>query len=203
MADYTTFRFAPDERRIAFARVDPLTSTSDLWLMDVGRGVPTRFTFDPLNDISPVWSPDGARIVFRSDRAGGNFMFEKLTSGAEAERLVAPLEVAFPSDWSPDGKFILYSTPASTTGYDVMLLPALGERKPIPFAQSTFMEASGQFSPDGHWIVYTSDESGRSEIYVQPFPQSGTKFRVSTSGASNHDGAATARNFSISRWTEP
>src|SRR5262249_11250233 len=104
-------------------------------------------------------------------------------SGAEPERLVAPLEAAFPSDWSPDGKFILYYSPTTSTGgEDAMVLPTSGERKPIPFAQSSFTEASAHFSPDGHWIVYSSDESGRSEIYVQTFPKSGSPIRVTTNG---------------------
>jgi serine/threonine protein kinase len=180
--DYVNFRFSPDERRIAFSLVDPATTTLDIWLMDVARGVPTRFTFDPLNDTAPIWSPDGDQIVFRSDRAGANQLFEKASTGGESERLLAPTAAQFPSDWSPDGEYILYYSPFPTTQYDVMLLPQFGDRKPIPFAQSPFMEAAGRFSPDGHWIAYESDESGRFEIYVEPFPRSGSKWRVSTDG---------------------
>ena len=150
--------------------------------MDAARRVSTRFTSDPVNDISPVWSPDGEQIVFRSDRAGGNFLFQKPSTGAENERLLAPIEAAFPTDWSPDGRFILYYSSLPTTGWDVMVLPLFGDRKPIPVSQTRFAEVAGRFAPSGRWIAYASNESGRFEIYVQPFPQSGSRVRVTTSG---------------------
>jgi len=181
--DYATFRFSSDERRFAFTQVDSVTGvTQDVWLMDAARRVSTRFTSDPVNDISPVWSPDGEQIVFRSDRAGGNFLFQKPSTGAENERLLAPIEAAFPTDWSPDGRFILYYSSLPTTGWDVMVLPLFGDRKPIPVSQTRFAEVAGRFAPSGRWIAYASNESGRFEIYVQPFPQSGSRVRVTTSG---------------------
>jgi Tol biopolymer transport system component len=182
VGDYVSFRFSPDGRRLAFARVDPVTNTSDIWLMDVARHVETRLTFDPLTDSSPIWSPDGKRIVFRSDRAGGDFPFEKSSTGDEPERLMAPLDVAFPTDWSSDGKFILYHTTSHTrTSYGLMLFQ-VSDRKPAVFTNSTFVEMQGRFSPDGRWVAYASNESGRLEIYVQPFPRSAGKWRVSTGG---------------------
>ena len=104
VGDYTSFRFSPDEQRLAFTQVDTARNTQDIWLAETARGQPTRFTFDPLNDLSPIWSPDGKRIMFRSDRTGSNSAFERASTGAEDERLVTPLEVTFPTDWSADGQ---------------------------------------------------------------------------------------------------
>jgi len=182
--DYANFRLSPDGRRAAMSQSDAQTNTGDLWLLAFSRRVPTRFTFDPANDTAPVWSPDGSRIVFRSDRAGGNFLFEKPATGGEAERQIGAFDAPFPTDWSPDGTFILYHFPAANGSYDVNLFALAKGAKPVPFASSPFTEIDGRFSPDGRWIAYSSDESGRMEVYVQPFPQSGSKWQVSTGGGS-------------------
>jgi Tol biopolymer transport system component len=186
VGDYVNFRLSPDDRRVAVSRADPQTNTSELWLLELARGVLTRFTFDAANDTAPVWSPDGKRVFFRSDRAGGNYPFEKPSTGAEPERQVSSgFEAVFPTDWSPDGKFIVYHTGSSkTASYDVMVLPRSGGAGPEPFAQSTFIEIDGHFSPDQRWLAYASDESGRMEVYVQPFPRSGSRWQVSTGGGS-------------------
>jgi Tol biopolymer transport system component len=160
------------------------TNTGELWLLEFSRRVPTRFTFDPANDTAPTWSPDGNRIVFRSDRAGGNFLFEKPTAGGEPERLLGAFDAPFPTDWSPDGTFILYHFPAASGNYDVNLVAPAKDATPVPFASSPFTEIDGRFSPDGRWIAYSSDESGRMEVYVQPFPRSGSMWQVSTGGGS-------------------
>jgi hypothetical protein len=120
--------------------------------------------------------------MFRSNRAGGNFPYEKASTGAGEERLVAQLQVVFPSDWSPDEQYILYYSQFESTLFDVMALPLFGDRTPIPLVQSAFEEGSPRFSPDGRWFAYASDESGRTEVYVQPFPQTGMKTRVTASG---------------------
>ena len=182
--DYVSFRLSPDDKRVALSRVDPVTNTSDIWLVDLARSVATRFTTDPGVDASPIWSPDGQRIVFRSDRAGGNFPFEKAAGGGEPEKLLAPVGTAFPTDWSPDGQFILYHTSidVATHSYDVMILPYPKGTKPIPVVQTEFNEVDGRFSPDGRWIAYASDESGQMEVYVQPYPRPGGRWRVSTNG---------------------
>jgi Tol biopolymer transport system component len=160
--------------------------------MDTTRGAPTPFTFDPADDQGAVWSPDARRIAFMSNRNGGPFeLFEKEASGAVGEQPLGA-EVEMPLSWSPDGRFLLCSKNDAKTGFDLWALPMTGERKPIPVARTRFDERRGQFSPDGRWVAYESNESGGFQIYVQPFPASGGKWQVSTAGGTQvrwrHDG---------------
>jgi dipeptidyl aminopeptidase/acylaminoacyl peptidase len=183
--DYSYFRISPDQKQVAIARVDPQTSTSDLWLLDLSRGVATRFTTDPGTETSPVWSPDGARLVYRSDRNGGNFLFEKPVNQAVPDRLLAAFDAPFPTDWSPDGRFIAFHGPVPGGTYDVMAADLQDTSKRIPIADSPpGTDIGGQFSPDGHWLAYASDVSDRMEIYVQAFPKSGRVVQISTGGGS-------------------
>ena len=155
----------------------------DVWLIDAARGVPTRFTFDAADDASPVWSPDGSRVVFASERKGVYNLYWKLSSGAGAdEMLLESDQPKWPSDWSSDGRFLLFYSFDPQTGFDLWVLPVSGDKKPFPFLKTPFEERDGQFSPGGKWIAYQSNESGRSEIYVQPFPGPGGKFQISTNG---------------------
>jgi eukaryotic-like serine/threonine-protein kinase len=176
---------APDAKRVAIQRV--VQGNIDIWLMDVARGVATRFTFDTANDARPVWSPDGIRVVFASSRSKGvQDLFEKPASGATDEQLfLATPDNKVPLDWSLDGRFLLYSSQGADTQSDLWVFPVTGERKPSPIVQTRFDEIEGQFSPDGHWIAYASNESGRYEIYVQSFPEPGGKFQVSTTGGAH------------------
>jgi Tol biopolymer transport system component len=180
---YVSPALSPDERRIAVGVRDLRAASADIWLFDLARGIRSRFTFDPANETIARWSPDGSRIVFTSNREGFADFYEKSSTGAGEEKPVFRSDQdKFLTDWSQDGRFLAYHTPGPKTGWDVWVLPLSGDRKPIPFVQTEFTEAQGQFSPDGKWLAYASDESGIFEVYVRSFPAPGGKWQVSTSG---------------------
>ena len=174
---------APDEKRFVVERRDPLTGIYDLWLADVSGANASRFTFDPGSDICPIWSPDGSRIIWMSNREGRMRLYQKAASGAGQEEPLSNVE-GLPSDWSRDGRLIIYLDEygGSKTKNDVWVLPLDGEQKPFPFLQTEAYEGGAQLSPDGRWLAYTSDESGRYEVYVQRFPAGGGQRQVSTGG---------------------
>jgi len=176
-------KLSPDGKRLAVVITDPQTGHPDIWLYELARGIKTRFTFDPAGEREPIWSPDGSRIVFTSNRKGHFDLYQKSANGAGSEELL--LESNFdkaPSSFSPDGRFLLYSAVDPKTKADLWVLPLGGDRKPFPFLQTEFTESFGQFSPDGRWIAYRSDESRGGEIYVAPFPGPGGQRQVSTAG---------------------
>ena len=142
----------------------------------------TRFTFDPSNDIAPVWSPDGSRIVWAAWREDGlNRLYQKAANGAGQEEPLFNVN-GTPADWSRDGRFIIYNQTDPKTKVDVWILPLDGEQKPFPFLQTEAYESGARLSPDGRWLAYVSDESGKFEVYVQRFPSRGDKRQVSTGG---------------------
>jgi eukaryotic-like serine/threonine-protein kinase len=156
----------------------------DIWILDIARGVSTRFTFDPAADTAPVWSPDGSRIAFASDRDGTGNLYLKVATGAGSEELLfKSRENKTPTDWSRDGRFLMFSSIGGKSGNDLWVMPMTGDRKPAPYLQTQFNEINGQFSPDGHFVAYQSDASGAEEIYVQPFPNpAGGKWMISKNG---------------------
>jgi Tol biopolymer transport system component len=171
-------RLSHDGRRVVFGQGDP----GDLWFEDLSRNVATRLTFDPSDDSSPVWSPDDARIFFMSQRSGAGDIYQKTTSGTGADELVfSSSALKNPTSVSPDGRYLLFDALNPKTKWDVEVL-SLPDRKATPFLHSEFDENQGEFSPDGHWVAYASNESGRYEVYVQPFPGPGGKWQVSTAG---------------------
>jgi eukaryotic-like serine/threonine-protein kinase len=173
-----------DGRRIVTTR--SVQGNADLWIMDVDRGVFTRFTFDPASDISPLWSADGTQVVFRSSRLGVSDLFIKPASGVSEEQplLVTP-EGKMPVDWSRDGRFLMFVVDSPKTSADLWVLPMMGDRKPFPVLDTRFRESEGQFSPNGRWISYTSNESSRNEVYIRTFPDAGGKWQVSTTGGTS------------------
>jgi len=183
---YTDFRLSPDEQRIAFERTDPQSRNLDIWVMDLARGVMSRLTFESTLNTFPVWSPDGLRILYAGNRPGAHNLYMKAATGAgQEETLLKPgTPNARGTSWSRDGRFVMYQTGGvgAKTGLDLWIAPQFGDRKPLPYLQTQFNERDGAFSPDGRWVAYVSDESGRYEIYVQAFPLSGAKFQVSAGG---------------------
>ena len=180
---YVVLRLSPDDKRVALPQRDPQTKTLDIWLMELARGTLSRFTFDPASDNFPVWSPDGTRIVFASSRGGHNDLYGKPSSGAgNDEELLKSGEQKAPLDWSQDGRFIAYQVLSAKTREDIWILPLDGNRQPFPFLQTPFTEQGAQFSPDGRWIAYTSNETGTREVYVQSFPAAGGKWQISSGG---------------------
>ena len=180
--EYNDIVLSPDEKRVAIQQVDG--ANTDLWLLDLARGVTSRFTFDDTTDDDPVWSPDGNTIVFTSAREGRFNLYRKVSSGAGSEELLFKSEVEGKegTDWSPDGRFILFDQSGGANGTDIWVLPLFGDGKPYALLQTPFSESQGHFSPDGRWFAYISSESGRNEVYVQSFPPSGGKWQVSTAG---------------------
>ncbi len=180
---YLDFDLSPDEKRVVVSEARGLL---DLWLLDLARGSSTRFTFDPGADQFPIWSPDGSRIVFSSIREGSNNLFWKVSSGAGRDELLLKTPQAkFTTDWSADGHYILYYAIDPKTKADLWVLPLTGDRKPLPFLQTEFNERQGRLSPDGRFMAYVSDESGRWEVYMQPFPATGAKWTISTGGGAD------------------
>jgi eukaryotic-like serine/threonine-protein kinase len=182
---------SPDERHVALYWTTD--GNVDIWIVETTRNVSARFTSDPSNDNFPVWSPDGKWIAFGSTRNGPYNIFRKLASGVGPEEmLLQSPQNQLPSDWSADGRFILFRLTDQKNGYDLWALPTFGDRKSIPVATTLFEERDGQFSPDSRWVAYSSNESGRSEIYAQPFPEPGGKVQISTNGGTQprwrHDG---------------
>jgi Tol biopolymer transport system component len=171
---------SPDGRSLAESR--NVNGRNDIWLVDLERAEFNRFTSD--GSIFPVWSPDGRRIAYNRNRAGSGLdLYRRPIAGAEGEELLLGTpQLKTPMDWSSDEHFLLYRVTDPETNFDLWALPLQGGRKPIPIARTSFSEREGQFSPDGKWVAYQSDESGRSEIYVQSFPEPSNKWRISTNG---------------------
>ncbi len=177
-------RLSPDGSKVLADRPGAQGSLN-LWMYDAARGIASRFTFSTSVDESAVWSPDGKQVVFTSNRQGNFSLYLKPSSGTGGEQvLLAGEGDKFATDWSPDGRFIVYNYHGPTSKKrDLWILPLTGDRKPYPFLATEADEAEAAFSPDGRWLAYLSDESGREELYVVPFPGSGGKWQISSSGA--------------------
>ncbi|HKR28318.1 MAG TPA: protein kinase, partial [Acidobacteriaceae bacterium] len=189
---YSSPALSPDGNRLAVAVGEH--GKADIWTYDLKRGTASRLTFNPAYDVNPIWSHDGSRILFTSDRRGAWNIYQKAASGLEKTQPVfesAGQDKAL-NDLTSDGRYAIYDTAAGTTGTQLWVLPLFGERKPFPFVQGMFGAASAQFSPNGRYVAYSTNETGRYEVYVQTFPQPTGKWEISTAGGAEpmwrHDG---------------
>jgi Tol biopolymer transport system component len=182
LGDYRDVTLSPDGTKFAFDSSGNGTQ-GDLWIRDTVRNVTSRFTFDAAVAQTPTWSPDGRRIVYTSKAKGpGDLMMKDVSGTREPEAVLLSPEPKFSSDWSPDEKYVSYTVQTKERGFDIMALPITGDKTPIPIAATKFNELFARFSPDGKFVAYQTDESGRSEIYLQEFPEAHNKLQVSTSG---------------------
>ena len=192
-AQYFEPTLSPDGRRVAIDVFDPRPSkrfgfglagiTSDIWILDASSGAASRLTFDPGAEFDPVWSPDGRRIAFSSNRGGTLDLYQRhLDDGGGDEPLFSSAAAKHLQAWSPDGHALVYASLDPSTRMDLWLLPLTGARTPTPLLRTAASEEHAQIAPDGRWFAYTSDETGRSEVYVQAFPEPARKWQVSTNG---------------------
>jgi Tol biopolymer transport system component len=178
-------RLSPDGKRAVFGRLVGRASWS-LWWFEFSRSVPTRLTFGANIDSYPTWSPDGREIAFSSNRSGVFQIYRKdANGGGQEEQLTSGPNDKRVTDWSRDGKFLLYYEQDPKTLSDLWALPLDGNRKPISILNTPSVEAKGQFSPDGKWIAYDSNESGDFEVYIRAFPLSSAKWQVSYHSGTN------------------
>jgi eukaryotic-like serine/threonine-protein kinase len=175
-------QMSSDGRTAALERM--VEGNADLWLADTERGLLRRLTTDPGFDGDAIFSPDGSRVLYVTDGKADVFqMYERRSDGVGEPTLVFESgENKNPHDWSPDGRYVLYSSQRVETNLDLMALPLFGERKPFDVARTQFGETDGRFSPNGRWVAYTSTETGQSEILIQPFPGPGPKSQISVGG---------------------
>ena len=186
-ADYSALELSPDEKHVALELVDPQTKVGSVWVADLERGTTSRITFNPSWEYRPIWSPDSRNVLFSSNReqsggaSPGNLYLTAANGGASEELFLRSDLWKWPNDWSKDGKFILFEGEDSQG--KLWVVSPSGNRKPHPALLGDSHGGMGQFSPDGKWISYSSDESGRYEVYVQRFPATGEKWQISSTGA--------------------
>jgi Tol biopolymer transport system component len=187
-ADYSNPALSPDDRRLAIGIRDPQTKTRDIWIFDQLRGAKTRLTLDPADDLDSIWSPDGTRIAFTSNRLGQRDIYQTPADGSGSAELLFADKSGQKNveDWSHDGKYLVYNYQSPPHPANLYVLPLLGDRKPVPFLNVQYTTQQGQLSPNGRWIAYRSTESGGSEVYVQGFTldsaQPRGKWQISTTG---------------------
>ncbi len=189
---YYTPRISPDGSKLAVSIGG--TDGNNLWVFDLVRGIKSRLTFSQ-NDISPAWSPDGKRVVFQSGRETFFHLYEKAADGSGKTTPVLVDDAnEYDPVWSADGRYLVFERKANapTSRMEIWAMPTFGNRKPFPVVQSQFQDFQPSLSPDGKWLAYLSTESGRPEVYVQPFPGGGERWQVSAAGGDwpewRHDG---------------
>jgi eukaryotic-like serine/threonine-protein kinase len=187
---YVAPALSRDDSRLAVMIFNGVYGVGDIWVLDLTRGTRTRLTFGdqagPSNQNTPVWTPDGKTIVYSSSEKGGQHIYAKAADGSGSERVVLenPDDIEYPDSFSPDGRYLVYERKVTKTdtGLHLWVLPMFGDGKPFPIVQTAFEERAGQVSPDGKWLAYRNNETGRSEVYITAFPGGGAKWQVSTNG---------------------
>lgn len=179
-------QLSPDGKKLAVVVGANPVMAGNIWVFDLMKGAPARVTFAQEQTFGPIWSPDEMRIAFSSNRAGAYQLYEKAANGAGTTQPLTEdhaLSEA-PDSWSSDGRYIAYERVGlqGKTGSEIWILPLFGDKKPFPFLSSASNESMASFSPDGKWLAYVSDESGRAEVYIVPFPKRSGKWQVSTEG---------------------
>ncbi len=181
--EFRNFRLSPDGRRVVTEIVDQAAGNLDLWIHDLERGTASRFTFDAANDGGPMWTPDGANVIYTTAKEGSVSLIRKAASGTGATEVLLSAESnLLAGDISPDGKHLLYMINGGETTWDIWALALDGSGESFPLLESEFIEVRPSFSPDGKWFAYNSNESGRSEVYVRQFPGPGGQWQISTDG---------------------
>jgi Tol biopolymer transport system component len=177
-------RLSPDNRTLAL-QIDE-AGTRNVWLFEMSRRTLTRLTFEG-NNRMPIWTPDGRRLAFSSDRIGGRKLFWQPADGSgPAERLTTGEAIRdLDTSWSPDGQVLAFTQWDLSNGWDIWMLPIKGEREPRPFLRTRYADWEARFSPDGKWVAYSSDESEQYEVYVRRYPGPGGKLQISTNGGSD------------------
>jgi Tol biopolymer transport system component len=190
--DYPDVRLSPDEESLAASLVEPKTGNMDIWIHDLRRNNISRFSSGRSFTATPLWAADGGRLIYRSFETGLVNLYRKSAGGGGVEETVLTHEVEktagigstslVPTDWSPNGASVLFSVPSPASGNDLWILPLTGDKKPVKYIATPAEELHGNFSPDGQLVAYSSNESGKFEIYVETFPRSDHKWTVSTNG---------------------
>jgi len=190
--EYHNPTFSPGGDRLAFDLGDSRSGRPDIWIRDLKRSVSSRFTFNKDGAFCPLWSPDGRLIVFSVN----DDLFEKAVEGQGEEKLLVKSdELKIACDWSRDGRFVAFMSQGKETGWDIWVMPTFGDRKPVLFLATQFAELMPVFSPDGRFLAYQSNESGRMEVYIQSFPGPGGKWQISASGGSEPHWRADGREL--------
>ncbi len=188
-AEYSNVELSPDGSQLLTSVPDPAGRMRDIWVVDIARGVRTRVTFDPSEERSAVWTADGKSVVYTSK--GLDLYMRPLGAGAETPLVVDHISKD-PRGFSPDGRFLVYRMSGGQSRNDIWVRPMDGGKKPFPFLSTQFDETAAMLSPDGRWLAYGSDESGKQEVYVTSFPSGAGKWQISTAGGTfprwRHDG---------------
>ena len=186
--NYYGVRLSPDNGRLAVSRNESggpfdYVGAGDLWMFDLIRGTNSRFTFNGEHNTLPVWAPDGSRLAFACGDYKHHDVCSKLASGAGEEQVLLESDTRkLPTDWSSDGRYVIYHDDAPNTPASVWALPTFGDRKPVALRRTQAHESQGRLSPDGRWLAYTSDQDGKTAVYVQGFPTASGPWQVSSGG---------------------